>query len=141
MLRAVAVGTVLLISGSIIGCASHADDELVMFPVRGTVRVNGKPATGARVIFHPHDEEIPATPFGVVDDEGVFELSTFLANDGAPEGDYSVTISWAPPLSGGSDPEMGEERLPSTFQDPHGSGIVVTIEAEPNDLEPFDISL
>src|SRR5437870_3087725 len=117
------VGVVSLLGATLVGCSSDDPDGelLVMFPVRGSVMVNGKPGTGARVVFHPHAEEIPATPFGVVDSDGVFELSTFLPKDGAPEGDYSVTISWAPPLPGGSDPEEGDERLPATFQNPQSS--------------------
>lgn len=125
------------------GCSSEGaiGIPLDVYPVRGRVTVNGHAAAAARVIFHPHDEDVTVTPYGVVDSDGTFELTTFRANDGAPAGEYTVTISWAPPKSSGSDPDEGPEQLPAMFQDPESSGLNATIEPDSNELEPFDLKI
>ncbi len=55
--------------------------------VSGQVTFNGKPLTGATVLFSPDDPNKPRPAIGKTNDEGKFELSTFVAGDGAaPEG-------------------------------------------------------
>ena len=37
---------------------------------------------------------MPATPQAVTDTNGEFHLTSYNADDGAPDGDYVVTIEW-----------------------------------------------
>ena len=77
-------------------CAKHNKDELAVFPVSGKVLFAGKPTPGAIAILHPvgdPDQKRP-NPRAVVDREGNFKLSTYRTNDGAPAGDYVVTVDW-----------------------------------------------
>jgi len=75
------------------------------FPVTGEVTFRGSPVAGAHVTFHPR-EEGPAA-FGVTDDDGNFTLQTYSEADGAPAGDYTVTVHQSQPLA--SPRKSGEE--------------------------------
>ena len=52
------------------------------------------------MVFHPTDpaveKRIGGKPFAKVGDDGTFALTTFNEGDGAPEGEYGVTIDWRP---------------------------------------------
>jgi hypothetical protein len=98
-----------------------------LHPVTGTITLDGKPIAGARLALHAIQgaKAQDITPTGVTDDNGQFQISTYQPLDGAPEGSWSVTVSWPEVLSGGSDPEYGRERLPARYQDPEKSGLVI----------------
>lgn len=67
-------------------------------PVTGTVTVDGQPApAGVVVSLHPQYAEtdrLPINPRGVTDDAGRFKITTYNTDDGAPEGEYVVTVEW-----------------------------------------------
>src|SRR4051812_645519 len=65
-------------------------------PVRGSGLGAGKPAVKALVIFHPlNDADAKAPrPTGEVAADGSFALSTHTTGDGAPAGEYAVTVLW-----------------------------------------------
>jgi hypothetical protein len=73
------------------GC-SKANDGLV--PVTGQVVVDGKPAVGAAIVFHPVDGGNGTHPLGQVDSNGDFQLTTIRSGDGAAPGEYKVTLTW-----------------------------------------------
>src|SRR5437016_1941611 len=75
-----------------------------VFPVRGQVTVDGKPAAGATVFFYPVESDPDAiAPYGVTDANGSFTLTTYLTFDGAPAGEYVVTVRWPGPPKGTDD--------------------------------------
>lgn len=120
----------------LVGCGSS--DRLAVHPVRGEVKVNGLPAAGARVFFHSATD--PGNPRGlhpvaVVEPDGTFHLTTYLAKDGAPAGDYVVTVTW--PLSAGGDDEGAGDRLKGAYASPTKSTLRATVKAGTNVLEPF----
>jgi serine/threonine-protein phosphatase CPPED1 len=64
-------------------------------PVRGQVVIDGCPVPGATVVFHlvEADAKKPKRAGDALTEaDGSFQLSTYQANDGAPTGDYIVTI-------------------------------------------------
>src|SRR5438105_15139802 len=67
-------------------------------PVSGQVFVGKKPAAGAMVTFHPvRDAGGPVyRPNGYADAQGRFALTTYTQGDGAPAGEYVVTVEWIP---------------------------------------------
>src|SRR5437879_271898 len=75
------------------GCSRNAGDAT---PVVGQLTVDGKPASAAVVTFHPVSATNPDAPrpTGRVDSEGRFQLTSSAAGDGAPPGDYKVTVTW-----------------------------------------------
>ncbi len=72
-----------------------------VYTARGKVLVGTEPAKDALVVLYPMDEkdvEGP-NPSGRVDGNGDFVLSTYADNDGAPAGEYLVTIEWRPSIN------------------------------------------
>lgn len=60
--------------------------------VTGTVTLeDGTPVTNGRIIFTSKELNLSAN--GSINADGTYELSTYEMNDGAPEGNYQVTIT------------------------------------------------
>jgi hypothetical protein len=111
-----------------------------VFPVRGQVFLDGKPAVGATVFFYPVETDPEAlAPYGVVDDKGSFSLTTYLTFDGAPAGEYVVTIR-CPTAPQRPDDEQGPDRLKGRYGDPKTSKLRATVEKKPNELDPFQLT-
>jgi len=88
----VGLGLLLLLAG----CGEPAIETI---PVRGKVMYKKTtPAAGALVVFHPVDEatekKIGGKPVGTVQEDGSFKLTLKEEGDGAPEGEYIVTVDW-----------------------------------------------
>jgi hypothetical protein len=79
--------------------ASCGDKRLAVFPVNGQVSYKDAPTPGALVVFHPVGSQARQShrPSGYVQQDGSFTLSTYEPGDGAPEGEYDVSISWDDP--------------------------------------------
>jgi hypothetical protein len=78
-------------------------------------------------------------PTGGVKDDGSFVLTSYKAGDGAPPGEYVVTIQWFKfdKEIGGAGPNV----LPEIYSSPKTSPIKVTVNAGgPTTLEPITIS-
>ncbi len=73
------------------GCGGRSD-KVPLYPVEGSVRVAGQPASGARLMFHPEDGLATPVPFAVTGPDGQFQVTTYSLGDGAPAGDYVVTL-------------------------------------------------
>ncbi len=88
-----AVHAVLLII-SLVGCGGPR--EAAVYPVAGTLTVGGQPAANAMVAFHPLDRagSPPALPVASTGPDGTYRLMTHAAGDGAPAGEYAVTVVW-----------------------------------------------
>jgi hypothetical protein len=126
-----------LLSLSTMSCGNGKDRKSV-YPVRGQVFFQGKPAAGALVLFHPvNGDPTTVRPHGRVDQDGIFVLSTYEARDGAPAGEYVVTIDWRQtiPGRGGGGPSV----LPPLYGTPKQSPLRATVNAESNNLAPFQI--
>jgi hypothetical protein len=107
------------------------------YPASGKVMVNGQPVKGARVTLHGGAVGPDGTaPQGWTGDDGTFVLSTYDANDGAPVGDYTVSIIWLTSRREGS-----PDRLNQKYAKPESSGLNVKIEAKKNVLLPFELSV
>jgi hypothetical protein len=56
------------------------------------------PPAGALVVFHPvsadREKQVGGKPFAKVKEDGTFTLTTYTEDDGAPEGEYGVTVDW-----------------------------------------------
>jgi hypothetical protein len=83
--------------GAMQGCSGGSEDRPELFPVKGAAKYNGQSMTGGCVSLVPvtHDSRVKIPPFGLVDEDGVFQITTYETGDGAPAGDYSVTVSWS----------------------------------------------
>lgn len=133
------IGAVLALAA---GCGG-AGDRRPVYPVRGSVFVKGQPAAGARIFFSPAANPTDPRawrPFAVVDKDGSFRLTTYLAFDGAPAGDYVVTVTWAVKpagTSGADDGTVSPDRLKGVYGDPRKPKLKAVVKPGPNDLGPF----
>jgi hypothetical protein len=98
------------------------------------------------VTLHPVGNPGPEAihPVGYVDDQGAFLLTSYKENDGAPEGDYEVTITWflAAKVAGihPGDEYSSRNYLPERYASRQSSGLRVTIHPGENDLPPFRLN-
>jgi hypothetical protein len=132
----------IALSITVIGLAScgKADSRKPTFPVSGKVLLaGGKPAEHATVVLHPVDDSGPdaVKPRGKVNPDGSFTLTTYDGNDGAPAGNYRVTVElW---LASGKSDEGPKSRLPAKYAKPETSGLTATVATGPTDLKPIEL--
>jgi predicted phosphodiesterase len=101
-------------------------DRKPTHPVAGKVFFEGVPVPGAQVTLVPAKAKGKGGPVGVVGPDGSFRISTYQAYDGAPAGEYRVTVVWREGSPGGP-PPTGPNRLPPRYADPETSGLTATI--------------
>ncbi len=92
----------LLATGVLPGCGGDGVYRFPVHPTDGIVTRAGKPLPHAYVRFHPVDPDLLKPPAGVeaptvmltteTDEAGKFVMSTYLADDGIPAGEYTVTV-------------------------------------------------
>jgi hypothetical protein len=124
---------------AVCGCSKTKSEGI--YPVRGSVIVNGEPAEYANVLFVPKDPDGQKAS-ATVDELGEFRLTTMREFDGAAPGEYEVTISWAKPKNPDDrEPDYGPELLPKNYQDPRKSGITFEVQAGDNTLDPIEITV
>jgi predicted small lipoprotein YifL len=117
------------------GCGSKGPE---LYPVSGKVLVNNKPAEHATVVLHPVNgsPDLPK-PRGTVGPDGSFALTTHSAGDGAPPGEYRVTVElW---LSSGKGDEGPTSRLPAKYAKPERSGLTASVGHGPTELKSIEI--
>jgi hypothetical protein len=115
------------------------DGRKPTFPVSGQVLQGNKPVANATVILHPVEESGPDTvkPHGRTQADGTFTLTTYDGDDGAPAGDYRVTVElWLASPRGDEGPS---NRLPARFAQPGSSGLSASVPAGATELQPFHL--
>lgn len=125
-----------------VGCGKSGTGPV---PVTGRVLVNGRPAAGAAVVFHPVNAGGEATrPLAQVDQNGEFRLTTASAGDGAAPGEYKVTLTWyvSPPRTGkraeGDDPPA-KNLIPDRYGKPDSTPVTATVKSD--GTEPIRIEI
>lgn len=105
-----------LVLGGILlaGCDEPVDPNVrAVFPASGKILYRGKPIPDATVCLHPvtpfSDGKPAVVPRAEVNKNGEFTFTTYRTHDGAPVGEYCVTVSWLGPLEGID--EDAEDRL------------------------------
>lgn len=114
----------------------------------GIVTLDGSPVERASITFHPRDGQTPAN--GTTDANGVYELSSFNAGDGAEPGSYGISIQKFPAIQidsapGGipfdesmntdapPDPSLDADpknELPERYSTSEESGLSATVSAD-----------
>jgi hypothetical protein len=132
---------VCLLSLLCTACANDSAGFKPTQPLRGQVFFEDQPAVGASVVLHPLDGPDPRVrPSGKVDKDGWYTLSTYRLNDGAPMGNYAVTIVWLPEGSRGGGPDKPPDKLGGRYEDPESSGLSVRIDKDTTELPVFRLS-
>src|SRR5262249_48324561 len=114
-----------------------------LYPVRTKVFVDNKPAADVFINLHPVDKSEPGrtASFGRTDANGEVTLSTFVAGDGVPEGEYVVTFTWRERSGLLKDQFEGPDRLKGQYYDLKTSKFRVTVQPKPNELPPFYLKI
>jgi hypothetical protein len=119
------------------------DGKVKVYPVEGKIIVSGRPAGYATLAFHAVDKDRAGghCPVGITNADGTFRLMTYTHDDGAPEGDYVVTLFWPhdPEFATGVPCACAEitthDRLFGRYADPVTSELRTTIYPQRNELE------
>jgi hypothetical protein len=145
---------VALLATSLVGCGNKA--RLPVNPVHGRVLYKGQGVPRATVVFFPDGDAANLVgnvrPFAYTEADGSFDVKTYVGGDGAPPGDYRVSITtfYASPKRGPVKDALVGEEAPQTFvQIPkpisekfaniESAGIKITIQEGENNLDPFEL--
>jgi hypothetical protein len=124
-----------------VGCGQSVDaPPVAVHPAQGKITFKGLPTHGATVTLHPKtpSADVPV-PRATVDKTGAFKVSTFAPGDGAPEGEYTVTVFWYKPIGTGLDVTPGPNVIPVKYTKPESTDIVVKIAAGQNDIPAIQL--
>jgi hypothetical protein len=117
-----------------------------VFPVKGKVMIDGQPMSGATVLFYPTQDfpkgSAQQHPRAVVEEDGTFQVSTYGSNDGAPAGEYTVTVSWKGDTDGLNNEQQADlpEKAPETVLHARTTKLRVEIKNGDNSLPAWDLS-
>jgi hypothetical protein len=123
------------------GCGKQDASRVPVHPATGALSFRGQPASGAFVSLHPKDSATVGAPSprATVGPDGKFALSTYDSQDGAPEGNYVVTVQWYKPVRQNGDLVGGPNVLPQKYASIRTSDLVIKIAAGENQLQPIVI--
>jgi hypothetical protein len=126
-----------MLMATVIGCGG-GEKRVQTFKSSGkVVKSDGSPVPYALVVLHPvgGNSDAPRSR-GTTDEQGIFQLSTYDTNDGAPAGQFSVTIEqWLR-----DDPNKpATNHLPPSLSTAETSGFQVSITSGENQINPFEI--
>jgi len=106
------------------------------FAVAGKMTMDGKPLSGATVTFHSLNaitEKYVHVCDGLTDDSGRFNVTTYAKFDGAPAGEYVVTV--VKTGKGYYDGEIPDKtQLPEKYATPTTTPLKITIKEGTNDV-------
>ena len=133
-MRLFMIGIVVL---TLTGCGgSKSGEATVGIPTRGVATVDGKPASGAVLLFHGSGTGMP--PRAMVSSDGKFELPSV---GGLTEGQYVVTVEWR--TGSDEDGDVRKSIVPDKYTRKELSPLKATVKAEPDgqcDLGTFAIT-
>ncbi|HMF20068.1 MAG TPA: tetratricopeptide repeat protein [Gemmataceae bacterium] len=106
-------------------------DRVEVFPVQGKADLDGKPIPEASIFLHPVGVKNPAfpRPRGIVQADGTFVLGTYRKDDGAPPGEYKVSVQLLKQTAGQLLPK---NHLPVQYADAETSSLTIHIEQGEN---------
>jgi hypothetical protein len=136
----VLLGAMLLVL-LIAACGRRATEPVV--PVQGRLLYKGRPAAGARIVFHPL---VPGAadkprPQAFADADGAFRLSTYRQGDGALPGQYAVTVAWPSDAKKEEDgTPAGPDRLQGRYLEALTTPLRAAVQTTPTELPPFQLN-
>jgi hypothetical protein len=130
------------------GCSKSRDsNRLPVFPVNGHISVKGQAPSGAFVVLHPKNGAATAPngevvrPRAVVNPDGSFAFGSYDSSDGAPSGEYSVTVEWRRIVkSPEGSPVLGPNVVPPKFARPESSPLSIRVAEKSNELDPITLN-
>jgi hypothetical protein len=133
---------VVVLGLTVAGCGVKTSNRVPVHPVSGKLLVGGKPAADAQVVLYPASAATKALvrPHATVGPDGSYRLTTYATHDGAPDGDFALTVGWpGVRVKGQGDDEPGPDRLEQTYSDPKKPASRVQIGDETAELATIDL--
>ncbi|MFN0054811.1 MAG: BON domain-containing protein [Planctomycetales bacterium] len=134
------VAALLLLAWAGISFGMRDGSKLSVYPVTGRVEFEGATPDGAVLVLHPVDDQITMQPKALVKADGTFAFTTYLPADGAPAGDYRLTMTWNRLVEVDGEPVPGPNLLPAELADPATTKHQLTIATGNNELPPLQIT-
>ena len=138
---------VAVVTLSLMGCGGSGPNFPKVHEIKGTVLVNGQPAQDVQVTLNRISTEklaVPTVPRGVTDPKGEFLITSYNADDGAPDGDYVVTIEWREATGIMKKDFDGVDRLGGAYskvdKNKGTPGFAIKVEGKPQELPPFKLT-
>ena len=129
------MAALIVCMAALAGCSEAPPNRPPVFPVKGSITVKGQPPAGALVALHPRSPaEGTPNPRANVAKDGSFSVSTYATADGAPEGDYVLTVLWYKPVIKGVDVVAGPNVIPANYANPNTSDLNVSVKPVENAL-------
>jgi hypothetical protein len=131
----------------VLHCGCQTKSERAVHPVSGRVVHQGRPVSNALVVFHDTRalEEVKDMPIprATTGGDGAFQLMSYHPGDGAPVGEYKVTITapTAVPKEGETRESGGNDadRFGGRYADPETTPFSVEVQEGENKLAPLDL--
>lgn len=137
------IGSLIALGLLALACSAcgKASERKAVYPTAGTVLYDGKALEQAMVVLHPVDDSAPPPirPYGISAADGTFALTTYEADDGAPAGEYLVTVECRR-SSGKDEDKPPPNLLPGRYARPANSGLRVRIAPGANELPPLKLT-
>ena len=78
-------------------------------------------------------------PSAKIGQDGTFSLTTYVADDGAPAGEYTATIQWNKLVKKGPDYSAGPNVVPKQYAARETSPWKINVQSKSNELAPINI--
>ena len=126
------------------GCGTREKPKLPVFPVSGRILVDGVAPVRAEIRMKP---KIPfedpmkrsVEPYAFVQEDGTFEIGTYSCDDGAPAGEYTLTMVWPIITVEGGEDVIGADRLRGRFSNPESSIATFEVEESENEIPLIEL--
>jgi len=136
-------GALVLLSTLVAGCNSGND----LVSVTGMITVDGAPADGAIILFHPEPSEKKTVSSAVANSDGTFSPVTD-SETGLPVGRYRLTILWPDPAQRPTEQEImlgsdktGEDLLKGRYVSKEKSTLTAEVTSTTTALTPLTLTL
>lgn len=139
---------IMLVCVSLLVIPGCGDGGPSLVKAKGKVLVDGTPASGAILLFHPKSSPKGDVANAIADENGVFSPLTGIM-EGIPEGEYRVTVVWPDPKakSGAEGVKFGvaeskdrPDLLKGKYVARDRSKLSVVISRSKMELEPLELS-
>lgn len=129
----------LLVLLLFVGCNS-GPVRPVCQPVHGRLTFEKQPLAEAQLVFHPLNSSFVPLPTAMTRADGQFDVTTWADNDGAPLGEYLVTVEWKQLIQQGEEKvRSGKNMLPAIYADAKKSPLRCIIKEGDNTLPVFEL--
>ncbi len=134
--RTAAAGVALILLVLTAGCVEDGPERPATQPVTGQVILQGRPIAGATVVFNA---KTPTPGFhsaqAQTDAQGKFKLRSFQPEDGAPVGQYAVTVSLDKYIEKNGDFVLAPSPVPPRYSTPQATPLVAEVIEGPNHIQ------